>query len=169
MGNKMHKYIGYHGTSKEAATSILNSKCFKISNDDEEWLGEGVYFFEDDPIQAVDWCTKVNRFSEWSVLKSDLEAEKVINMLDRKTYTQFKELSKLVKGKYNTRKDRKPRKLINSVIFNMMYNIEKYDMVRAAFQIPSAECADRSNILPMQIQLCVRNRECIKSIEEEII
>lgn len=169
MSNEVHKYIGYHGTSKEAADLILKSNYFYSSRDEEEWLGEGVYFFEDDSLQALDWCKKVKKFNGYCILKSDIEAEKVVNMIDKKTYREFSELSKHIKGKYKTRSDHKPRKLINSVIFNIMYNIEKYDIVRAAFPIMTEEVADRSNIVPMQIQLCVRNKECIKSVKEEIL
>lgn len=40
----MIKFKGYHGTSYEASESILNSNYIP-SIGDEEWLGDGAYFF----------------------------------------------------------------------------------------------------------------------------
>lgn len=45
---------GYHGTSLEAAQSIMESKEFNISNGDKEWLGDGIYFYYGIN-DAVDW------------------------------------------------------------------------------------------------------------------
>lgn len=39
--------VGHHGTTREAAHSILNSQ-FEISRRDNLWLGDGVYFFDKD-------------------------------------------------------------------------------------------------------------------------
>lgn len=38
---------GYHGTKKELADSIINSKSFLLSKGDEQWLGDGIYFYPD--------------------------------------------------------------------------------------------------------------------------
>ena len=37
---------GYHGTTQESAKSILKEKQFKLSQSNKEWLGEGIYFYE---------------------------------------------------------------------------------------------------------------------------
>lgn len=36
---------GYHGTTLEAAESIISSNEFRISKKDIEWLGDGIYFY----------------------------------------------------------------------------------------------------------------------------
>ena len=38
------KLIGYHGTSQGQAIDIL-SKGYHLSHDDDEWLGDGIYFY----------------------------------------------------------------------------------------------------------------------------
>ena len=43
----MIELIGYHGTVKTSAEKILSSKEFIESNNDNEWLGHGIYFFAD--------------------------------------------------------------------------------------------------------------------------
>jgi hypothetical protein len=168
MNNNDYICTGYHGTTKEKAKYIITSKRFPYSCDDEEWLGTGIYFFENDYLQAEDWCTKARGYCEWSVIKSRLEAETVIDLIDKETLNRFNESANKIKNKYKNRRDGKPRKLINAVIIDAMFKVKPYDIIRAAFHISNYRMADRINILPVQIQLCVKNRNCIKSIEEVI-
>ena len=37
---------GYHGTTKERAKKIVEENKFNISNENDEWLGKGIYFYE---------------------------------------------------------------------------------------------------------------------------
>ncbi|MFD2368521.1 hypothetical protein ACFSO0_00615 [Brevibacillus sp. GCM10020057] len=159
-------YLGYHGTTRESADKILSEQRFPFSVDDEEWLGDGVYFFENDRKQAEYWCTKVRKYKAWTVLESQIEASKVIDLLDTETREEFQKIAEKLKDRYHKRKDQKPRKLINAVVLNAMYKIAPYDMVRAAFVIPRGHTVYRTNIEPIHIQLCVRNHSCIKTIRE---
>ncbi|GET30017.1 hypothetical protein [Prolixibacter sp. SD074] len=40
----MHHFTGHHGTSHRSAKLIIKSN-FELSIGDDEWLGNGVYFF----------------------------------------------------------------------------------------------------------------------------
>lgn len=46
--------IGFHGTDKSGSEGILR-EGFKISRNKYDWLGEGVYFFQDAPVRARKW------------------------------------------------------------------------------------------------------------------
>jgi hypothetical protein len=46
---------GYHGTRKDVAQQILDSG-FKRSENNWEWLGHGVYFWQDGPTRAREWA-----------------------------------------------------------------------------------------------------------------
>jgi hypothetical protein len=46
---------GYHGTSAEGAASILH-EGFWISRNEYDWLGDGVYFWQDAPRRAWEWA-----------------------------------------------------------------------------------------------------------------
>ena len=52
---KPREIDGFHGTSIEAADSIL-SNGFTISQNSYDWLGDGVYFFQDAPLRAREWA-----------------------------------------------------------------------------------------------------------------
>src|SRR5688500_3880636 len=47
----------YHGTSVEHATEVVQGKAFLLSENDYDWLGHGVYFWECAPFRAWDWAT----------------------------------------------------------------------------------------------------------------
>lgn len=164
--NNGYKSIAYHGTTRLKAVSIIKQKSFTVSRDDEEWLGDGIYFFEGDIRQAQYWCTKSRHYKEWAVIKSIIEAQTVINLVDTDTYERFAASFGKFDGKYKTRKNKEPRKIINAVVLNALYDKMKYDVVRAIFPVTYMDRAKRSNILPMQIQLCIRHNDCIKTIEE---
>jgi hypothetical protein len=45
----------YHGTYSSAAQDIVKNN-FTISTRDDNWLGQGVYFYREDPEQALTWA-----------------------------------------------------------------------------------------------------------------
>lgn len=47
--------LGYHGTNLTAAEKILKDG-FRPSTNKYDWLGRGVYFFQDAPDRAWDWA-----------------------------------------------------------------------------------------------------------------
>lgn len=52
--------LAYHGTSTRSAEIILEpgrstEARFLISERDTDWLGDGVYFFQDAPYRAAEW------------------------------------------------------------------------------------------------------------------
>jgi hypothetical protein len=49
--------LGYHGTNLTVAKEILRNG-FHLSTNKYDWLGRGVYFFQDAPDRAWDWAYK---------------------------------------------------------------------------------------------------------------
>ena len=71
---------GYHGTSMTSAIEIIESG-FKPSNNDYDWLGEGVYFWQDAPIRAKQWAQSVYP-QQPAVIKSLIRLDNCIDLLD---------------------------------------------------------------------------------------
>ncbi|WP_428353235.1 hypothetical protein [Methyloprofundus sp.] len=82
--------IGYHGTSEENAEKIVNT-TFKRSENPDDWLGYGVYFFVDgisDPINnAKEWAmykawsgnTKSVLYSRYNVLSAKVIGSNILD------------------------------------------------------------------------------------------
>jgi hypothetical protein len=51
--------LGYHGCDRTVGESLLNSQPFKASENDYDWLGSGVYFWEANPMRALDWAKEL--------------------------------------------------------------------------------------------------------------
>lgn len=89
----MHQFTGYHGTSHKSAEQIVKSN-FELSIGDDEWLGNGVYFFlngisSKPEEQAKKWAIaqawdKIDRkykYNLFCVIKSIIEVHED-NLLD---------------------------------------------------------------------------------------
>lgn len=64
---------GYHGTSPERAEAILE-EGYELSQNPYDWLGYGVYFFQDGPKRAAHFAEKQkDENSEIVVLKSTID------------------------------------------------------------------------------------------------
>ena len=160
------KFIGFHGTTVKSGENILKTNEYKFSQKEEEWLGKGVYFFEKDKQQAIYFCTKARRYSDFCILKSELRPKVFLDLDDTRIMEEILKLSKKIKGRYLKLSNGQPRKLINSVLLEMMYNTIPYDMVKKTFHVEKTRAIERTNFEWFQVQMCVRNRECICNIEE---
>jgi hypothetical protein len=74
---------GYHGTSRENAESILRNG-FRSSNSGGDWLGAGVYFWQDAPKRALEWAKEKHPESPVVVIRSSIRFEegKTMDLLD---------------------------------------------------------------------------------------
>jgi hypothetical protein len=79
MNNPIEIY-GYHGTSQTKATSILASG-FRVSDNNYDWLGTGIYFFQDAPLRAHQWATQQYP-GEPAVIRAHLRLENCIDLFD---------------------------------------------------------------------------------------
>ena len=58
--------LGFHGTEQATVTSLVSdpSKHLKPSAGKYEWLGHGIYFWENDPQRAYEWASTGNAKSK---------------------------------------------------------------------------------------------------------
>src|SRR5438445_9476736 len=51
---------GYHGTTVESARTIMR-EGFEHSREGYDWLGDGIYFWQDAPERAWEWARNLSR------------------------------------------------------------------------------------------------------------
>ncbi len=57
--------LAYHGCDRDLGESLLSgAKSFKLSNNDYDWLGPGVYFWESNPQRALEFAHEKLKRSE---------------------------------------------------------------------------------------------------------
>lgn len=55
--NRSNLIIGFHGCDKDAATALItNPNIIKISKEPYDWLGHGMYFWENNQERAMQWA-----------------------------------------------------------------------------------------------------------------
>jgi len=87
--------LGYHGTSVARATQILRGG-FRLSQNDWDWLGEGIYFWQDAPLRALQWARTwpgARTGGGHAVIQARLRLEDCMDLLDNDWNDLFSEAS----------------------------------------------------------------------------
>lgn len=186
--NKPFFTFGFHGLDRDIAYKILNQEeDFKHSNNDYDWLGSGIYFWEHNYERAVQYAEENSKrrntnIKEPFVLGAAIDLGNCFDLLDQKyldflseAYQQLKvllvEQDKELPVNENFGKndfDFKKRELDCSVI-RYAHQLAKeqgvyFDTVRAAFwegnQLYEGAGFKKQN----HIQIAVLNPNCIKGV-----
>ena len=162
---------GYHGTKKIYAKLIVNAKNYLISGTFKDWLGKGIYFFQNDLHQAYMLSKFRNRLDheDISVVYSEICSSQMIDLLIDDDRMFIEEYARSLKEKIIEEEN-----IIGAwehkegYVLDYLYKEEPYDLVRAAYSVPSRETPPPLEYATIHIQVCVKNKECINksSIKE---
>jgi hypothetical protein len=97
MNDRIEVY-GYHGTSQTKAVNILKHG-FLPSDNGYDWLGTGIYFFQDAPIRAKQWAIEQHH-NEPAVICSLIQLENCIDLFDVKWFPLLKNVYNLFEHQY---------------------------------------------------------------------
>jgi len=176
--------VGYHGCDASVRDAVISSgKALKKSQNDYDWLGHGIYFWEQGPERALEWATGMkNRgvIKTPAVVGAYLHLGQCFDLLDSaytdvlmESYPAFKEAMELADKAVPVNKslgqadpDFLLRKLDCAVINWTIERLEKendakFHSVRGVFQegdivYPGSAIRRRSHI-----QIAVRDPDCI--------
>lgn len=133
---------GYHGTSKENAMIILKSKTFIPAGSSRDWLGCGVYFFENDLRQAYKFSKAKNKlsFEKVCVLGAVIKVREN-QFLDLTVYEGrefFEEYASLLKEKLKAldKKTGGSWKHKEGYVADFLNEDMPYDFIKAAYKVP---------------------------------
>lgn len=159
--------LAFHGTSRKVAEKILSGESeLKSSSHSWEWLGDGVYFWENAPERALRWAIEREK-EDPTVIGAIIQVGRCLNMMDKSSnlpviqaYERVKELFDANriplaenKGKFHYR---------DAIVLNYVHRIAEvnkapYDTVRAAY-IEGDPLFEGTEIRSdTHIQICVRN------------
>lgn len=163
------EFIGYHGTLKSIEKSI-NLGGFAKSNNG--WLGEGVYFFQEDYELAKMWAIKKYRNQKVVFIKKAIRIEKeklfdITYPLSEQSRYYFKErhryIDEMKRRGYDI--DVANGRRYENGLMNLICNTRKYDAVRACTytyqEYDYINGEEISSVFANGIEICVRNLQCI--------
>ncbi len=175
--------LGFHGTDEAVVESVLLTPANGLNKSESttEWLGHGVYFWENDPARALDWAANgktKGKVTEPSVVGAIIDFG---YCLDLTTISGLEEVQQAFEGLRSTYheaglelpknvggRDRLKRELDCAVIQALhQYRLERelpaYDSVRAPFPEANDLYEGSGFREKNHIQVCVINTaRCIK-------
>jgi hypothetical protein len=79
--------LGYHGCDYATAQAIIsNGQQFLTSEKDYDWLGPGTYFWENDPLRALEWAqerTKAGKTKDAFVIGAIIDVGNCLDLTIR--------------------------------------------------------------------------------------
>ena len=169
------RVYGYHGTSAEVASLIIQ-QGFNVSANDYDWLGTGVYFFQDAPARAWEWA-KQQHPANPGVIRSTIRLENCIDLLDIQWFPTIRNVYSLFIEDYRQANRPFPRQnperakahRLDCAYFNYIVEVlaqagQRIDAIRAVFLegervFPSSAIFDRAHV-----QIAVKNTSVIEEI-----
>jgi hypothetical protein len=178
--------LGFHGCDEAVVQFVLNGHSFlKTSANKYDWLGHGIYFWENSPSRAYEFAEQLMQYSNRSrgnitkpaVIGAVLDLGICLDLLDYQNLQLLKFAYEVVvstnssvpknKAISNTSADLLLKELDCTVI-ETVHNLRKrtgqyaFDSVRGVFFegeeiYPTASFREKDHI-----QICVRNPNCIK-------
>ena len=170
---------GYHGTSKEAYYEI-KKHGFKNTHRNDHWLGQGIYFFQDD-LDKAEWFSTQCKSVKYGkgvpcVIKAVIKVEekRFLNMCSSNGFQKFeKAYEEFKKNIYEFRINiefENNDAIKNEIVCVIYDNIENIDVISNVFPNDSyishlnKEICTKGLIVSRHTQLCVKKLSCIKNI-----
>ncbi len=177
-----YSVIGFHSCDKAVGLKVLNGELeLKKSDNKWDWLADGVYFWEQNPLRAWEYAVECSQNKQKNAKKIDtpfvigaiIEVRNCLNLVDANSLkiltqaydglvkvTQEAETDLPVNKGHNRALDRALIQYIHHS--NEINGQPSYDTVRCAFPeggpaFPGSQITER-----LHIQICVRNADCIK-------
>lgn len=183
----MHDYqpfsiIGFHSCDKQVGLRVLNGEDELLpSKNSWDWLGGGIYFWEQNPFRALEYATECAQRKQFNkipiktpfVIGAIIDLGNCLNLVESSSLkilsSSYRDLKKTYEegGKEMPVNKKNNRALDCDVIehihqYNLSSHEHPYDTVRCAF--PEGEEAYPTSHISsrLHIQVCVRNTACIK-------
>jgi len=120
--------IGFHGTTTEAADRLVAGEPFAASDQDDEWFGRGIYFWEYAPKQAWWWARDHKRHLQPAVVGALIRLGNCFDLLDPRnvpTLRGFKEelVAALTAVGAKVPKNVRQHRALDCAVFNYVYRL----------------------------------------------
>lgn len=172
--------LGFHGCNQDVYNYVIReSGTLKASNNTYDWLGNGIYFWEQNYQRAFEWA--YNRYKEKAaVIGAVIDLGRCLNLTDnssseilRKGYELLSLTCQAVNSNLPQNRGRSKdgdlllRDLDCAVIqqihdYNKQTENPSFDSVRGIFVEGQSVYAGSGFMEKTHIQLCIRNPNCIK-------
>jgi hypothetical protein len=178
--------LGYHGCGKKAAESLLSGEtAFTASENEWDWLGSGIYFWEANPLRGLEFAheqEKRGKFEEPSVIGAVLDLGYCLDLTSstgvEAVSAAYKSFAALVTSAgtampTNRGGDDMLLRELDCAVINHLHQIRRsvepplqsFDSVKGVFLAEGGQIYEGSGFYKKtHIQICMRNPSCIKGV-----
>lgn len=166
--NDSIEICGYHGTSTAKVTNILTNG-FRQSDNDYDWLGTGIYFFQDAPLRAKQWATQQYPENP-AVIRALIRLDNCIDLFDVAWQPVLKNLYNSFVAQYRwtnrplpkQNPDRSKAHRLDCAFFNFVSEVifsqgQSVESIRAAFMEGERLFPDSAIFDLAHVQIAIRN------------
>jgi len=178
--------LGFHGCDKQVGEKVLAGKDrLNPSQNDYDWLGNGIYFWENNPNRALDYAKELKKYPQRvkSIIKTPFVIGAIIdlgcclNLLDARFIDVVKTGYKLLQQTLKKSNVEMPKnkhigtsrelllRNLDCAVIQMVHQVDttqKYDTVRGVFTEGTPLYENSGFQEKSHIQICVVNPNCIK-------
>ncbi len=173
--------FGFHGCDKSVAEKVLHeNQELKLSMNAYDWLGNGIYFWENSYSRALDWAKNTSKIKAPFVVGAIIDLGHCLNLTDFGSAELLKSAYEVLKYKSEINDIPLPKNRgkskdndyllrdLDCAVIEQIHEIreaesvEPYDSVRGLFQEGSPIYTGSGFLEKTHIQICIRNPNCIK-------
>jgi len=175
--------LGYHGCDATVAENLIGGAKFKQSQNEYDWLGHGVYFWESNPKRGLDFAKELKTLSNKQEIKTPAVVGAIIDLglcLDlttsagiqqvRTSYRRLEEVTYVAQSELPKNSDDLLRRYLDCAVIEFLHGVRsnakdtEIDSVRGIFLEGAPVYAGSGFFEKTHIQICVRNPDCIKGV-----
>ncbi len=183
----MHKLsasfvLAYHGCDRVVGEKLLQNEPFLYSQNDYDWLGEGIYFWEANPMRGLEFAREVaqrepDRVIEPFVVGAILDLGLCLDLTTsaglQMAREAFDQLTNLYSAAQESLPQNRPDKFLHPLDCAVINNLHRIrattsqppvDTVKGIFQEPPQLYPGSAFMRKNHIQIAVRNTDCIKGV-----
>ncbi len=176
--------LGFHGCDTDIGEAILSGKKrhLALSENDYDWLGSGIYFWEANPQRALEFAmeAKTNpkisrgRIQQPFVLGAIIDLHHCLNLMDSAALQEVAAAHEMLKSSSEAANTPLPRNMhglrarrLDCAVIEALHTFRKtkgyppYDSVRGMFVEGEELYSGAGFRRHDHIQLCLRNLKCI--------
>ena len=177
-----HEVIGFHSCDRDLGLAVLNGKENLLpSNNSWDWLGDGIYFWEQNPNRALQYALQSasgkqfnkKRINTPFVLGAIVELGNCLNLVELEAVQILSNAFNKVKSLYEAAESKLPandgpKRELDCAVIKAIHLSNKtegkleYDSVRSAFDEGKKAYEGANFTSQSHIQLCLRNSSLIK-------
>lgn len=177
--------LGFHGCDRETGEAVLAGDALAPSTNDYDWLGEGIYFWENSPHRALSYAEHMKRranrtrgrISDPFVIGAVIDLGLCLNISDEDALLELESAYMLLAATADQLPQNVPgfsgdddllKRHLDCAVFQTLHEGRAqltepaYQSVRSPFLEGSALYPGTRFCKQTHVQLCIRDRACVK-------